>query len=1326
MQIIQSERFSALLVGEIEKSFLQNTGSSLKFDKVSISLFPPATSVSNVEFSQVFNKKQIGVKAKSLVVEFSFINMLASEIVLEALKMRDASIEVVELGELTDLVDEQKKLAFKDVSKVLKNVVADIHSALPIQVNEVELKRVYVNTQKGSGFVSELDLKLYSNFIIGKFQLTELYHPGEFKDVNLDAIDSITGEIEISKTKLEAKNIILKNKLNELSSSLTYDFDQRSYLAQIDYRGGLDGQFKRLLDSYNQYAEGYADAVLVIEGVDSDFSAKLDLDLYDIKTNYFLADKVSLLANYENKKLNLNRLTLEHDEGKIDLRQPVSVYDFTTREITSEAIKISAENFHTNSALYAIRRSLDVFKGRLKGELEVSLLKKERVVRFKLGSGLKLNDFKLELGREYPLLEQNEIVVSRGEVKLNTNNSLVNIDTEFTFGNKSQVKAKGSIGLGKLDIDVYDSVVDFTELGPISGFPMKGMGPISMKIRGPLRNVEFAIEANHKNFSLLGFNLENTKAEARLSLFPLKLSILKLEGSFEDAVYSSVGVVNFFEKKFALDVLVSKMNYAQAKHVLTPVASLIERLPENLEYTSTGKFKVSGGFEPGELDVKGDVSLKQIEFNGEGAEQMSFNLSYERESLSIKNLKLKKADSFARGNFLLDFNSSYFEYDVSWNNINLSDWNFYNKLRLGLSSKLDLDLYGSGQTRDYTTRTQASLRESSIQGYQLEDSLLTIFNESDEYYINAAIFGQMLNLDSYINTQGSSAKEPSQLNAKINVKDIRVPLGLLSSHNIFNPNLAGAVNADINAQFQTDRWETLDLKARTSELYFDWGEVNFRPQNGLRLDIEKGEFTTQSLGIESDDLYYIKPQLEGSLSKNISLNTSFELPASLLSLISTDLSVTGGAIKGSSSLRGKLGSLAHTASMETENVVLQVPQVPGVFDKINLSLELENKNLVVKRSTASYGKGNLELSGAGVLNLPSPSLNLQLLIDNSYISFMKRSGGVVSGRANLSGEGPPYLVKGHVDILFAEIIENINDFQAAGTQTSSYQRFLPRQDGSGLEHPFELDLTVSILRPLLVRNSLLELNIEGEAEIKGTPRLPQINGQFNAVAASSKFKFKGHEFNLTKGSIEVGRSLQREGAILDFSGIAQINEYRVRLDVSGMTKNVEVALSSEPSLSQEDIFSLLTLGVTSEISTELEESERQSVATVGLGALLADQLRLNEGLDSSFGVRLSVAPEYAEETTSLLQGKSAVSDNSTNKFKSSTRIRLQKKVSDKVDLSVSSTVGGSLEQSQEMNINYRFNNRWSLEGVYELKSTEDEGVETSDSVGADLKYRWTF
>ena len=55
-----------------------------------------------------------------------------------------------------------------------------------------------------------------------------------------------------------------------------------------------------------------------------------------------------------------------------------------------------------------------------------------------------------------------------------------------------------------------------------------------------------------------------------------------------------------------------------------------------------------------------------------------------------------------------------------------------------------------------------------------------------------------------------------------------------------------------------------------------------------------------------------------------------------------------------------------------------------------------------------------------------------------------------------------------------------------------------------------------------------------------------------------------------------------------------------------------------------------------------------------------------------------------------------------------TNLKINKQINSRVDVSLSSTIGGSLEQKQEMNINLKINKNFSLEGVYEVKPNEDD------------------
>ena len=81
-----------------------------------------------------------------------------------------------------------------------------------------------------------------------------------------------------------------------------------------------------------------------------------------------------------------------------------------------------------------------------------------------------------------------------------------------------------------------------------------------------------------------------------------------------------------------------------------------------------------------------------------------------------------------------------------------------------------------------------------------------------------------------------------------------------------------------------------------------------------------------------------------------------------------------------------------------------------------------------------------------------------------------------------------------------------------------------------------------------------------------------------------------------------------------------------------------------------------------------------------------------KALNETLGVKVSVSPEFDDEDQSLISGRINSSGvNNSAKIRSATKIRLTKRISNSVNMSFSSTLGGSLDQRQEMNLNYRIN-----------------------------------
>ena len=118
-------------------------------------------------------------------------------------------------------------------------------------------------------------------------------------------------------------------------------------------------------------------------------------------------------------------------------------------------------------------------------------------------------------------------------------------------------------------------------------------------------------------------------------------------------------------------------------------------------------------------------------------------------------------------------------------------------------------------------------------------------------------------------------------------------------------------------------------------------------------------------------------------------------------------------------------------------------------------------------------------------------------------------------------------------------------------------------------------------------------------------------------------------------------------------------------------------------------------------------------------------MKLHEGLTSSLGLRLSVQPEFQESQSGPLEGRLDKKE-SSEKVKTATKVKVQKKISNNVDLSLSSTLGDSAQQKQIMNIIYKVNRNLSLEGIYEINSSDTEVEESLNSGGIDIKYRISF
>ena len=199
-----------------------------------------------------------------------------------------------------------------------------------------------------------------------------------------------------------------------------------------------------------------------------------------------------------------------------------------------------------------------------------------------------------------------------------------------------------------------------------------------------------------------------------------------------------------------------------------------------------------------------------------------------------------------------------------------------------------------------------------------------------------------------------------------------------------------------------------------------------------------------------------------------------------------------------------------------------------------------------------------------------------------------------------------------------------------GGRNEEYLLYLPKEKISDGQDIININSNFDIINPLVIRNNFSNLSFDGQLNVVGSIKELSFQGKLNLVPMKSRFIFKGNEFILKNGFVLFKDEFRRVSPELSFLGESVVGEYLINLNVTGNANQSKIEFSSSPSLSKEDIFSLLTFGITTEDSQSMEESDRQSITSIGLGSLLVEQFRLNEGVTSSLGLKMSILPEFSQ------------------------------------------------------------------------------------------------
>ena len=899
-------------------------------------------------------------------------------------------------------------------------------------------------------------------------------------------------------------------------------------------------------------------------------------------------------------------------------------------------------------------------------------------------------------------VEGNFQVVKKSELKL---------DFDLLVQDR-QLKGKGTFQGNNILIKANKFNLNHIVFDNLLSLDLISDGTVDLKYTQTTNSKKIIVDGKFKNLSIEGYNLGRNRAIFSYDFKTEDLRIDKISGLIGESKYLGHGEFSFLgENRMDLNINFESFNINNLQMIMPSHLGGAIDIIRSFNSFGRASVKIIGPLDIQGLKLLGYINGKEITLYQEDFSSYSAVVELVNKKLKISPFTLFKGDSAINGTVSLDLQTNDFNVDLLSPRLTLNDFYYYRKLNLGLKTDI---LFNASYSNLQGVHFKGKLFNSSVRDIELGRSEIHFKYKNYLERLDVKFFDQMISVDGRVDL--AKKGKPFKLDAGVRVKDLEELLGVVSVSNLDGRNIKGSVNFDLSTDGKLDELNTTNLELNFNEFSMRRDDLQLSlmyPYN--KINIKNGELDSSKILLSGRDQEFLFEAVKNM--EIIFLNSRFRLPGSIFEVFPQFVQSWKGETEGGARMKVfDFNTLSFYLGARRSEFKLSA--FPTLLSNSYFNVFGDLSFINIEEFSARVGGGKITLDGSLQLSDGYPKLDINYNLSTAQVAISEKSSLNVGGFGRIFGDTIPYFFNGSLNILSGEISDDPNFFlnikEKFGDSKSSKSNF------------FDYNIEVKSISPIKVRNSLADFGTSVNLKFAGDGSSRSITGKVSLKNEESKIYFKGHEFKVLRGNIFFRKSSETTDPYFDVLSETKISDYNLEMEINGDLKNLNVKFRSDPPLAEPDILSLLTLGITLDTSRELQDSELESVTSMSLGSLLIDQFGINQGLNDSLGIKLSVGPEFSDENVNPIAGK--INNNAdTARLRSATKLRLSKRISNSIDLNYSSTLGGSLDQSQQMNINFKINSDVALQGVYRTQTNENsESIDNNESIGFDLIWKKTF
>jgi autotransporter translocation and assembly factor TamB len=354
-------------------------------------------------------------------------------------------------------------------------------------------------------------------------------------------------------------------------------------------------------------------------------------------------------------------------------------------------------------------------------------------------------------------------------------------------------------------------------------------------------------------------------------------------------------------------------------------------------------------------------------------------------------------------------------------------------------------------------------------------------------------------------------------------------------------------------------------------------------------------------------------------------------------------------------------SIFGEARLEGAEVLLR--SMPERITELTGTVVMEEGRMELQDLSGSMGSGEVTLSGVldwrkdpAVVDFTFTGRRLTMVVEET-------AKALLDSDLTLSGDFDNMKLSGEVTLLkvryFREFKDKFKGFPLLAGAAKGDGKAKGGPDFGNLE----LDVAVSAADRLWIINSMAELENSVDIHFGGTVTDPRLEGEIRLLRGTVTYfnrtftLFSGRIFNVPPGI----------HPILEAQAEVTVNDVAIHLLLEGPLGKPALQLTSVPPLSQEDLFTLLTVGFTRE---DLEEEESEALA-IGAALVFTTPIieEVGERARGVAGVEVfQVEPTLGDE-------------------KGGAKVTLGTKLSDRLFMSASQNVG--VTEDQQVQLEYQ-------------------------------------